>query len=49
MSLDMHGPPEHLTAGISAIDLFRHARDGATPADKVGGDPIDPRIHLLSK
>jgi hypothetical protein len=26
MSLDMHGPPEHLTAGISAIDLFRHTR-----------------------
>jgi hypothetical protein len=26
MSLDMHGPPELLTAGIAAIDLFRHAR-----------------------
>src|SRR5215470_16091202 len=25
-----------------------HARDGR-PADNVGGDPVDPRIHLLRK
>jgi hypothetical protein len=30
------------------IAVGRYARDGH-PADRVGGDPVDPRIHLLRK